>query len=159
MKNLTKGVFFLAFLLLLSTELFAQDDTGSAYETAKAEITEQFGVFPSFFAAYPQHALAGAWEAFKQLGGPTSKIPPKYRELLQLAVASQIPCVYCVYFHTASAKANGATDEEISEAIAHGAATRHWSMIIQGAQIDFEDFKVEFDGMMKYMSEKAAAEE
>jgi len=75
--------------------------------------------------------------------------------LLQLAVASQIPCNYCIYFHTASAKANGATDEEVQEAVAHGAATRHWSMILQGNQIDFEAFKTEFDTMMKYMSEKA----
>lgn len=77
------------------------------------------------------------------------------RELLQLAVASQIPCSYCIYFHTEIAKVHGATKEEIKEAVAHGAETRHWSMIIQGAQIDFKDFKSEFDGMMKYMSEKS----
>ena len=107
------------------------------------------------FKVYPKHALAGAWENFKQLNGPDSKIPPKYRELLQLAVASQIPCAYCVYFHSESAKAFGATDMEIQEAVAQGAATRQWSMILQGNQVDLNAFKTEFDGMMKYMSEKA----
>lgn len=107
------------------------------------------------FDAFPKHALPGAWQLFKELKGPKSSIDPKNSELIQLAVAAQIPCIYCVYFHTASAQAYGATDEEIKEAVALGAETRHWSMIIQGAQIDYEDFKKEFDAMMKYMSEKA----
>jgi AhpD family alkylhydroperoxidase len=120
------------------------------------EIEQEFGTVPSMFQAFPDYALAGAWENFKQLSGPQSKIPPKYRELLQLAVAAQIPCQYCIYFHTAAAKAFGATDEEIQEAVAQGAQTRHWSMILQGNQISFETFKKEFDGMMKFMAEKAA---
>ena len=35
----------------------------------------------------------------------------------------------------------GFDEEEIKEAVALGAETRQWSMIIQGAQIDFEEFK------------------
>ncbi|MFH6959571.1 carboxymuconolactone decarboxylase family protein [Flavobacterium aquidurense] len=153
MKTTIKKVCLLITVFLISTTLFAQDN--NAYEKAKTEIQEQFGVFPTMFKVYPKHALAGAWENFKQLNSPTSKIPPKYRELLQLAVASQIPCAYCIYFHTASAKAFGATDEEIQEAVAQGAATRQWSMILQGNQTDLAAFKAEFDTMMKYMSEKS----
>jgi len=77
------------------------------------------------FNVFPKDALSGAWEVFKNLRGEHSKIPAKYRELIQLGVASQIPCNYCIYFHTASAKAFGATDAEIKEAIADGAETRH----------------------------------
>ena len=54
-----------------------------------------------------------------------------------------------------AAKLFGATDEELKEAVALGAQTRQWSMIIQGAEIDFDYFKKEVGGMMKYMSEKA----
>jgi len=143
---------FIIPVLLISMSLSAQDN--NAYEEAKSEILEQFGIFPSMFEIFPDHALAGAWETFKQLNSPESVIPPKYRELLQLAVAAQIPCDYCIYFHTASAKAFGASDEEIQEAVAQGAATRHWSMILQGNQIDYEEFKKEFDAMMKFMQEK-----
>ena len=107
------------------------------------------------FAVYSKEALTGGWENWKQINGPKSMIPPKYRELLQLAVASQILCDYCVYFHTESAKAHGATEEEIKEAVAHGAQTRHWSMILQGNQVDFEKFKTEFNSMMKHMAEKS----
>ncbi|MNR00577.1 Carboxymuconolactone decarboxylase family protein [compost metagenome] len=153
MKTTIKKVCLLITVFLISTTLFAQDN--NAYEKAKTEIQEQFGVFPTLFKVYPKHALAGAWENFKQLNSPTSKIPPKYRELLQLAVASQIPCAYCIYFHTASAKSFGATDEEIQEAVAQGAATRQWSTILQGNQTDLAAFKTEFDAMMKYMSAKS----
>ena len=138
--------------LFSSLRLSAQDMM--SYENAKKEIVQEFGVFPTMFQVYPQHALAGAWENFKQLNSPTSKIPPKYRELIQLAVAAQIPCNYCIYFHHESAKAFGASDEEIQEAIADGAQTRQWSMVLQGNQIDLDKFKSEFEAMMKYMAAK-----
>jgi AhpD family alkylhydroperoxidase len=140
-------------MLLFTLALSAQNN--EAYENAKKEITQTFGTFLTMFEVFPEHALAGAWETFKQLQSPENAISPKYRELIQLAVASQIPCVYCVYFHTAAAKAFGATEAEIKEAVAHGAQTRHWSMVLQGSQIEFELFKDEMDAAMKYMSENS----
>jgi AhpD family alkylhydroperoxidase len=154
----TKRAIFIAVLLVFTMTLSAQESSGQAFEKAKKEITETFGTFPSMFDAFPKYALPGAWQAFKELTGPQGSIDPKNRELIQLAVAAQIPCDYCVFFHTLSAQAFGATDEEIKEAVAYGAQTRHWSMIIQGAQIDLEDFKVEFQEMMKYMGEKAKSQ-
>lgn len=140
-------------LLIIPASLTAQENND--YEKAKHEIVETFGTFLSTFQAYPEHALSTAWENYKKLSGPGSSISTKNKELIQLAVASQIPCVYCVYFHKISAKANGATDEEIKEAVALGAETRQWSMITQGSGISFEEFKKEFDAAMKYMEEKA----
>jgi AhpD family alkylhydroperoxidase len=140
--------------MFLTCTAFAQE--GKAYEKAIQEIQKEFGVVPTMFTVFPKHALAGVWESFKQLNSEKSQIPPKYRELLQLAVAAQIPCQYCIYFHMASAKAFGATDAEIQEAIAQGAQTRFWSMILQGNQIDLDDFKAEFDAMMTHMSQKAS---
>lgn len=151
--NLLKKMIFVIPFLFFSFTLCAQDTDN--YEETKKEIETEFGVFPTLFDVYPREALTGAWENWKQLNGPNSTIPPKYKELLQLAVAAQIPCDYCVYFHTASAKAYGATDEEIKEAIAQGAQTRHWSMILQGNGVDFEEFKSEFDAMMKHMANKS----
>ena len=154
-KTAIKRTIYVFALSVFTMALSAQESSGQAFEKAKKEITETFGTFPSFFDAFPQYALPGAWQAFKELKGPQSSIDPKNRELIQLAVAAQIPCIYCVYFHTASAEAFGATKEEIKEAVALGAETRQWSMIIQGAQIDFEEFKKEFDAMMEFMSENA----
>jgi AhpD family alkylhydroperoxidase len=152
-KLIIKSMIFIIPVFFISISLSAQDN--SDYEIAKSEILQTFGTFPAMFEVFPDHALAGVWENFKQLNSPASVIPPKYRELIQLAVAAQIPCDYCIYFHTASALAFGANDEEIQEAIAQGAATRHWSMILQGNQIDFDDFKIEFDAMMKFMVENS----
>ena len=152
-KNIIKRVILVIPVLLITMTLSAQDN--DAYETAKKEIEQTYGFFFSMFKVIPKDALPGIWENFKQMQSPENVIPPKYRELLQLAVASQIPCVYCVYYHITVAKALGATDEEIKEAVAHGAQTRQWSMIIQGNQIDFETFKSEVDAALKYMSENS----
>lgn len=153
MKLLFQVTLVLFIGLFTSLSLSAQDSP--EYNEAIKEIKEQFGTVPRMFETFPKYALAGAWENFKQLSSSESKIPPKYRELLQLAVAAQIPCQYCIYFHTSAAKAFGATDEEIYEAVAQGAQTRHWSMILQGNQTDFNEFKAEFDGIMKYMAAQA----
>jgi AhpD family alkylhydroperoxidase len=72
-----------------------------------------------------------------------------------LAVASQIPCHYCVYFHTAAARANGATDEELREAIAMAAIVRHWSTVLNGMQVDFVSFKQETDSVLSLAARKA----
>ena len=152
-KYTIRRLIFIIPVLLIPITLSAQ--SSDAYKQAKKEIEQTFGTFLSMFEAFPEHALPGAWDSFKQLQSPDNAIPPKYRELMQLSVASQIPCVYCVYYHTTVAKAYGATDEEIKEAIAHGAQTRQWSMVLQGNQIEFEDFKAEVDAALKYMSEKS----
>ena len=151
-RKIIKRMAFLCSILLITATLSSKNN--EAYENAKKEITQTFGSFLTMFEAMPEHALAGSWETFKQLQSPENAIPPKYRELLQLAVASQIPCVYCVYFHTGAAIAFGATEAEIEEAVAHGAQTRHWSMVLQGTQMEFKEFKAEMDAAMKYMSEQ-----
>lgn len=152
-KTLLKGMIFIIPLFLMTLNLNAQEN--EAFTKAKSEIVEMYGTFPTWFDAYPEYALSGAWENFKQISGAGSAIPPKYRELMQLAVASQIPCVYCVYYHKMAAKMFGATDEEINEAVAHGAQTRQWSMITQGSEISLEAYKKEVGAVMKYMTEKA----
>ena len=153
-KTLVKRTILIVALSVFTMTLSAQESSEQAFEKAKKEITETFGSFPSFFDAFPKYALPGAWQAFKELQGPGS-IDVKNRELIGLAVASQIPCSYCVYFHTVSAKAYGATDEELKEAVAFAGSIRNWSTVIHGNQIELEEFKKEFDKMMEYMAEKA----
>ncbi|RLD59551.1 MAG: carboxymuconolactone decarboxylase family protein [Bacteroidetes bacterium] len=152
-KYIIRRLIFIIPVLLIPITISAQ--SSDAYETAKKEIEQTFGTFLSMFEAIPVHALPGAWDNFKQLQSPENAIPPKYRELMQLSVAAQIPCEYCVYYHITVAKAFGATDEEIKEAVAHGAQTRQWSMVLQGNQIELEDFKAEVDAALIYMSEQA----
>ena len=81
----------------------------------------------------------------------------KVKESIGLAVAAQVPCTYCVYFHTAAAKAKGATDGEIREAIAMAAIVRHWSTVLNGSQTDFATFKSEVDTVMRLAAETVKA--
>lgn len=143
-------------MMLLTTSILSAQSSDEAYQTARQEIEATFGHFPSFFEVIPEHAVPGMWQYFQAHDSPDAAIPVKYRELMRLAVASQIPCNYCIYFHTEVAKAYGATDQEIKEAVLNGASTRNWSMILQGNQVDLEEFKEEFQKMMAYMAEQAA---
>jgi AhpD family alkylhydroperoxidase len=95
----------------------------------------------------PDGAQQSAWTLSTTLWGTNTAIPPKYKELIGLAVASQIPCQYCIYGHTANAKNAGATSDEIREAVAVGALTRMWSTILQGNQTDFAKFKATVDDL------------
>ncbi len=71
----------------------------------------------------------------------------KTKALISLAVAAQIPCTYCIWMDTNTARQNGATDQEIAEAVAIAGLTRNWSTIFNGMQVDFDTFKKELGGM------------
>jgi AhpD family alkylhydroperoxidase len=140
----------------MSTALFAQKQS-DASKKAEAEMEEAFGTAPVMFKVYPEHLRASAWEWFKATQSPDAAIPAKYSELISLGVASQIPCNYCIYAHTTMAKMLGATDEEIQEAVASAANTRHWSTVLNGAGVEFEEFKAEWDKMLEYVKKKGVA--
>jgi AhpD family alkylhydroperoxidase len=125
-------------------------------QAAYRDIEKTLGMVPGFFKQFPAVGIAGAWAEFKTVQlNPNTKLDGKTKELLGLAVAAQIPCQYCVYFHTAAAKANGATDQEIREAVAMAAIVRHWSTVLNGVQIDLAEFKRETDTVLRLAAEKA----
>lgn len=125
-------------------------------QAAYRDIEKTLGTVPSFFKLFPEAGIAGAWAEFKSVQlNPKTKLDGKTKELIGLAVAAQVPCLYCVYFHTAAAKANGATDEEVREAVAMAAITRHWSTVLNGMQVDLAAFKHETDTVLRLASEKA----
>jgi AhpD family alkylhydroperoxidase len=141
--------------VLAGTASAQQPDTSAA---AYRDIEATLGFVPGFFKAFPEAGIAGAWGEFKSVQlSPTTALPSKVKELIGLAVASQIPCSYCVYFHTAAARANGANDEELREAVAMAAISRHWSTVLNGMQVDFSTFKQETDRAMRLATEKTGA--
>jgi AhpD family alkylhydroperoxidase len=143
-----------AALALPSAGARADDSAAAAY----AEIEATLGQVPSLFSAFPEAGIAGAWEEFKTIQlNPDTALDGKTKELMGLAVAAQIPCAYCVYFHTAAAKANGATDEEIKEAVAMAAIVRHWSTVLNGMQVDLATFQQETDDILRRAADAAAA--
>lgn len=113
-------------------------------EAAYADMAKSFGSVPSFVKEVPKSAVAGLWQQTKDLEfSENTALPPKVKALISLAVAAQIPCTYCIWSDTQSARQAGATDEEIKEAVAMAGLTRQWSTIFNGMQVDFEQFKKE----------------
>lgn len=126
----------------------------SATETYK-DIEQTLGLVPQFFLLFPEEGIAGAWSEFKGLQlNPYTALNGKQKELIGLAVASQIPCDYCIYFHRAASRLNGATDREIQEAISIAAMARHWSALFHGMQLDLSSFRKDADGMLSKSKEK-----
>ena len=130
----------------------------SPAQAAYRDIEATLGLVPAMLKAFPEIGIAGAWAEFKSVQlNPDSALDGKTKELLGLAVAAQIPCQYCIYFHTAAAKLNGASDEEIREAVAMAAIVRHWSTVLNGMQVDDEMFRKETDAILARAAEMAKA--
>jgi AhpD family alkylhydroperoxidase len=134
----------------------AGKSSGPAGE-AKADIQKTLGFVPQFFLKFPDSALPGAWEEMKSLQlNPSTALPGKTKELIGLAVASQIPCKYCILAHTEFAKLNGASNEEIGEAVTMAAITRHWSTFLNGTQTDEAQFRAEIAKLVAGAKQAAA---
>jgi AhpD family alkylhydroperoxidase len=119
------------------------------------DIEATLGSVPTFFKLFPEEGIGGAWAEFKTVQlNPKTALSGKEKELIGLAVAAQIPCAYCVYFHTQAAKLNGATNAEVGEAVAMAAITRHWSTVLNGMQVDQAGFQRETDTVLRLASER-----
>ncbi|WP_192181453.1 carboxymuconolactone decarboxylase family protein [Mesorhizobium amorphae] len=146
MKKIFAIAAITAATLLGAVSFAAAQELPSVEDTYK-DIEATFGVVPSHIKTYPKSAVAGAWAMTKGLlTDKNNALEPKVKSLINLAVAAQIPCQYCTWVETKFAKAQGATDEEVAEAVAQAAYVRHWSTVLNGMQIDLKTFKTEFGG-------------
>ncbi|HTO96159.1 MAG TPA: carboxymuconolactone decarboxylase family protein [Myxococcales bacterium] len=113
-----------------------------------ADIEKTLGAVPPALRRYPQAALAPAWKAFKSASSYT--LPAKDRALIGLAVSAQIPSPDCAKFYQEAAKAAGATEPEIEEAVAMAALVRAGSAVLNGALLDEAAYRKEVDQMVKH---------
>ena len=136
-----------ALALLAGIQPAAAQDAAAEAEATYQDIAKTLGRVPSYMKSYPKQAIGGTWQMTKALlTSPENKLDAKTKSLINLAVAAQIPCQYCIWLETEMAKKAGATPEEISEAVTQAAFVRHWSTVINGMQVDFDEFKKEFSG-------------
>lgn len=94
----------------------------------------------------PKQAVEPALEQFQAIMSDAA-LDAKTKELVALAVSAQVPCDYCVYYHTRAAAAHGASDAQIKEALAAAALVRHWSTVLNGSQYDSSQWRREVDAM------------
>jgi AhpD family alkylhydroperoxidase len=136
----------IAFLAHAQTLPARAADTSDALAATYKDIEQTFGKVPDFLNAFPKDGLPGAWAELKAVEFSDGALTAKDKALISLAVSAQIPCHYCVWADTISAKQAGATDEQIKEAVATAALTRHWSTVFNGMQVDFDQFKKDLGG-------------
>ena len=140
------SIFILTICGIALTGGIARAADSSSSAAAIAEMEKMLGGVPTELQLYPESARAAGWEMMKSTDlNENTALPAKTRELIGLAVAAQIPCQYCVYYHIKAAKAAGATQEEIREAVHQASLTRHWSTILYGNDYDLGAYKSEID--------------
>ncbi len=62
-------------------------------------------------------------------------IPKKYKELIAIAVGLTTQCAYCIEVHKKAARAEGATDEEMAEAVHIAGALRAGGAVTYGTHL------------------------
>ncbi len=115
------------------------------------EMKEMLGLVPTFFKSIPDSSVELEWNLMKQVQMEEGPIPNKYRELIGVAVASVMRCKYCAFFHTEMAKLNGATKEEIEDAVHFAKSSAGWSTYLNGLQFDYDQFKREILQVSEYV--------
>ena len=124
----------------------------------KKELEATFGFVPSIALTTTPGALRLWWGAMRdfQLSDKTA-LDGKAKELIGLAVSAQIPCEYCVVFHTEAARLNGATEQELQEAIYMASLTRQGSTILNGAQLERATFDKEMARIVTHLKAHASS--
>lgn len=150
MKIISNAILVLL-IVTCGIALYAQPQATPADATFK-QIKQQYGFVPTFLKGIPDEGVPAAWEEMQALEMSTdTALPGKIKELISLGVSAQIPCRYCIYADSQFARAAGATDRELKEAIGQAAITRHWSTVLNGMQIDPVAFDKETQQIMSYL--------
>ncbi len=119
---------------------------------AIADLKSTFGFLPSFVDALTEQSIPGAWNEAKQLRFSTgTSLDTKTKGLIALGVATQIPCEHLIYFEKKATLQDGASKQELQETVLMSAITRHWSTVLNGSQLDFNEFKKEADKVMEHV--------
>lgn len=127
-------------------------------KSAQEDMKQNFGFVPEFAQKFPANGLAGAWREMRDVEmNPQTALSGKYKSLVSLAVASQIPCRYCIIADTEFAKLEGATDAEITEAVAMAGLVRHTATAMVGLGIDDATYRSDMQRVAQHIAKMSAA--
>jgi AhpD family alkylhydroperoxidase len=127
------------------------------------EIAKAFGgTEPDSLKRYPSVALVSLWKQMKAVTmNGNGALSVKLKALISLAVVTQLPSAQCVKDYTAMARANGATEQELQEAVAMSGLTRSASTVLNGTMPDEVQWRKDIDAIVKHVTggpgKKAAA--
>lgn len=152
MRSITQGMITSVIAGVLVGQVAVAQKAPSAAKTNEAvmkDIDSTLGFVPEFIKAASDAQLPSLWLALKDVQMGKTELDGKTKELIGLAVAAQIPCEYCVYFHTEAARANGASEQQIREAISMASVTRMASTVLNGTHVDMAQFKKDTQRILK----------
>lgn len=116
------------------------------------DVQESLGVVPGFLKLLPETHLVGEWRLFKEFQlSEGTHLSPKVKELIGLAVASALHCQYCTLFHTVAAGVDGATADELNEALLMAKQTAGWSTYLNGTRYDIEQLRREVTAIKEHV--------
>ena len=81
----------------------------------------------------------------------------KTKDLIGLAIAAQLPSRLTAWSYSLCAKASGATDAELKEAVMMSAIARHWSTFFNGMQLDETKFRAEIAKLRENITKAMAS--
>ncbi|MFC4359477.1 carboxymuconolactone decarboxylase family protein [Halobium salinum] len=136
----------------------ATTSVGGDVEATRADIEETLGFVPGFWELNDED-LVNEWPNFKRHAFEETAIPPKYKELIGLAIAANIKCPYCQHFHKEAAKMHGATDEELKEVAFLASWTARYSAVIHGMDYDLDTFEDEFGRMAEHLESQMGGDD
>jgi AhpD family alkylhydroperoxidase len=143
---MTKTLEMIAFLMfaVVASGGGSARAAGTPAEASRADIQKTVGFTPDFVRALPDAVVPGLWAAIKGFeNNPKTALSNKDKELIALAVASQAGNRSTIYAYTRCARANGATQAEIGEAVAIAGLVRQMSTFFNGVQLDEAKFRGE----------------
>jgi len=125
-------------------------------QTTLSDIKTTLGFVPEFLKETPDSILPGAWQEMKGLEmNPQTVLSGQLKELISLAVAAQIPCAYCTYFHREAALAQGATKDEVKEALFVAAVNLNASTLEAGSLQEDAAFDAEIQQIVASLKARA----
>ena len=125
------------------------------YEDTLEDMRKSLGIVPGFMKALPPDVLVNEWPSFKKYTLGESEVPGKYRELIGMAIAANIKCPYCQFFHTAAAKMQGASEKELAELAFLASYTARWSVMIHAQHYDYNTFVKETEEIGAHLQKAA----
>ena len=116
---------------------------------------QRLGEVPTWFEYIPDAFLEHEWNTWQaEMTTKDTAIPMKWQQLICVGIAAAIKDEYSVLWCTESAKAAGATDEEIREAVYLTKSILGWDSFLKGNQVDYEQFKQSVQRFFRMMGER-----
>lgn len=126
-------------------------------ESTQDEIEQYLGQVPSWMTALAEPAADHSWGVVRDLEFGDTDLSQREKELVALGAATAMSCHYCIHFHTAGAKLEDVSEDELTEATNVAANVRYFSTILHGAEVDYETFVDETDEIVNHIETQRAA--